>query len=319
MTFSPDEPWTRLTDTWNHGEAVAVAADSKDRIFVLVRGPRPVLIFDRQATLLGSWGDGQFVRPHGLFITPDDTVYCIDDNGHSVRAYSTEGKLLRTIGPSGVASDTGVVGNDYRTIKQSAPPFNFPCNLALAPSGDLFICDGYGNARVHRFSADGRLLHSWGEPGNGPGQFNVPHGIAVDRAGTVYVADRENSRIQLFTPEGVYLREWTDVARPCQVYIHTDGLFYVSELGFRVGRWPRWPPVKPEETGGRVSVFDAAGKLHARWGGGANPCAPGDFCAPHGIWVDRHGDVYVTEVTLSAGRGQVPATCHTIQKFVRTS
>jgi hypothetical protein len=183
----------------------------------------------------------------------------------------------------------------------------------------MFVADGYGNARVHRFDKDGRLIASWGEPGAGPGQFHVVHGIAIDSSGIVYVADRENNRIQLFTDSGKYLGEWIDVARPCEIFIDRSGWCYVAELGFRAGRWPGTGTHEPSQTGGRVSIFDRQGKLHARWGGGENPPAAGDFFAPHDIWVDSHGDVYVSEVTWSAGgrNGVVPATCHSLQKFVR--
>ncbi len=146
----------------------------------------------------------------------------------------------------------------------------------------------------------------------------MPHGIVVDQAGIVYVADRENSRVQLFSPEGAYLREWTDVTRPCQLFISSAGWIHIAELGQRAGRWPGTGAAEPGAPGGRVSIFDRAGKLHARWGGGDHPCAAGDFFAPHGIWVDSHGDIYVAEVTLSSGgrAGMVPGSCHTFQKFV---
>jgi DNA-binding beta-propeller fold protein YncE len=303
-----------------HGEAVAVACDRRDRVFVFLRGPQPVRVYERDGTFLTAWGEEQFVRPHGLFIGSDDTVYCTDDCGHTVRAFTAEGRLLLTLGTRGQPSDTGATSIDYRTIRCSAGPFHFPTNLALGPSGDLYVTDGYGNARVHRFTPDGRLLLSWGEPGRGPGQFHVPHGLAVDAEGTVYVADRENSRIQLFTPEGLYQGEWTDVARPCQIFIDARQQWvYVAELGLRAGRWPGMGPAEPGAPGGRVSVFDRQGTLRARWGGGENPCAPGDFFAPHGLWVDSHGDLYVAEVALSAGgrTGLVPASCHTLQKFAR--
>jgi DNA-binding beta-propeller fold protein YncE len=317
--YRVDESWAKFPGDGPHGEAVAVACDSRDRVFVFLRGPRPVQVFEPDGTPAATWGEGLFVRPHGICVGPGDTVYCTDDHDHTVRAFTPDGGLLLTLGVRGRPSDTGATSNDYRTIRRAGPPFHYPTNLAVGPSGDLFVTDGYGNARVHRFSADGRLLHSWGEAGSGPGQFHLPHGVAVDRDGTVYVADRENSRIQLFTADGTYRREWTDVARPCQVCIDRDGWVYVAELGFRAGRWSGMGVAEPGAPGGRVSVFDRSGRLQGRWGGGDNPCAPGDFFAPHGLVVDSHGDVYVAEVALAAGgrAGLVPASCHTFQKFVR--
>src|SRR5438067_10454969 len=217
--YRVDESWAIFPASGGAGEAVAVACDSHDRAYVFLRGPRPVQVFERDGTPVAAWGEGLFARPHGIFIGPDDTVYCTDDHDHTVRAFSPEGRLRLTLGTSGRPSDTGATSIDYRTIKRAGPPFHFPTNLALGPTGDLYVTDGYGNARVHRFAPDGRLLQSWGEPGSGPSQFHVPHGIAVDRDGTVYVADRENSRLQLFTAAGVYQGEWTDVGRPWQVFI----------------------------------------------------------------------------------------------------
>jgi DNA-binding beta-propeller fold protein YncE len=318
--YRVEEHWAKFPGDGAAGEAVAVACDSRDRVYVFARGPRPVQVFERDGTPVAVWGEGLFVRPHGITIGPDDTLYCIDDHDHTVRAFTPDGRLLLTLGTSGRPSDTGATSIDYRTIRFAGPPFHYPTNLALGPSGDLYVADGYGNARVHRFSPAGRLLQSWGEPGAGPGQFHLPHGIAVDQDGTVYVADRENSRLQLFTAEGDYRGEWTDVARPCQVFIdRASGVFYVAEVGFRAGRWPGTGQAEPGATGGRVSIFDRSGALLARWGGGNEPTAPGDFFAPHGIAVDSHGDVYVAEVAMSAGgrAGIVPASCHTFQNFGR--
>jgi DNA-binding beta-propeller fold protein YncE len=316
--YHVDERWAKFPAAGDDGEAVGVACDSRDRVYVFLRGPRPVQVFERGGTPVASWGEGVFVRPHGIFIGPDDTVYCTDDLGHGVRTFSTAGQLRLALG-DGRSSDTGATSIDYRTIQRAGPPFHYPTNVALGPTGDWYVTDGYGNARVHRFAPDGRLLYSWGEPGSGPGQFHVPHGIAIDAAGTIYVADRENSRIQLFTDAGIFVGEWTDVARPSQMFIDSAAWIYVAELGFRAGRWPGTGAHEPGQTGGRVSIFDRAGVLHARWGGGENPCAAGDFFAPHGIWVDSHGDIYVAEVTLSAGgrTGAVPGSCHSFQKFIR--
>ena len=317
--YEADDCWAKLPAGLGWPEVAAVATDSRDRVYVFNRGAHPVMVFDREGNFLFSWGSGLFVRAHGIFIGPDESVYCTDDSDHTVRKYTPDGRLLLTLGTSGKPSNTGATSVDFRTILQAGPPFHYPTNLVLSPEGDVYISDGYGNARVHKFSADGRLLFSWGEPGSGPGQFRLPHGIAVDRQGNVYVADRENSRIQLFDADGKFLEEWKDVARPCQVFIDADQDVYVAELGFRAGMWPGTMAPDAGAPDGRVSIFDSRGQLRARWGGGRNPSAPGDFFAPHGLCVDSRGDLYVAEVVMSAGgnRGLVPATCHALQKFVR--
>jgi DNA-binding beta-propeller fold protein YncE len=316
--YQEDDRWAKLpaSVTWN--ETVAVATDAQDRVYVFNRGEHPVIVFARDGTFLRSWGEGVFARPHGIFIGPDQTVYCTDDLDHTVKKFTLDGQLLLTLGTSGKPSNTGATSVDYRTIERAGPPFHYPTNVALSPAGELYVSDGYGNARIHKFTAEGRLLFSWGEPGSKPGQFHVPHGLAVDSQGTVYVADRENSRIQLFASDGTFLSQWTDVVRPCQVFINAVGDVYVAELGYRAGMWPGTSPPSADASGGRVSIFDRHGELRARWGGGLDPCAPGDFFAPHGIWCDSHGDIYVSEVVMSAGgnRGLVPSTCHSLQKFI---
>ncbi len=317
--FEVCEGWGVLPEGWRLVEVAGVATDSHDRVFVFNRGDHPVIIFDREGRFIGSWGEKLFARPHGITIGPDDTVYCTDDLDHTVKRFTPEGKLVAILGKSGCPSDTGATSMDFRTICRAGPPFHYPTNLALAADGSLYIADGYGNARVHRYSPDGVHLASWGEPGGAPGEFRVPHGIAVRPDGTVIVADRENSRLQFFSPEGSFLEEWTDVARPCQVFVDAVGRVYVAELGFRAGMWPGTTAPSPDATGGRISVFDHDGRLIARWGGGSNSCAPCDFYAPHDLCLDSRGDLYVGEVTWSAGgnRGAVPADCHSLQKFGR--
>jgi DNA-binding beta-propeller fold protein YncE len=309
--------WEALPPGWSFGEVAGVATDSRDRVFVFSRGEHPVTVFDRDGRFVTSWGEGLFQRPHGITIGPDDAVYCTDDLDHTVRKFTPDGRLLLTLGSSGRPADTGIVGIDYRTIRRGGPPFHRPTNVALAADGSLYVTDGYGNARVHKFAPDGRLLFSWGEPGSGPGQFNLPHGIALDRDGRVYVADRENSRVQLFTPEGEYLAEWTDVARPMQVVIDPRDRVFVVEVGWRAGLFPWLTAPTPEAPAARLSVFDREGRLLACWGGTGDACAPGNFFAPHDLCIDSRGDIYVGEVVLSAGgnRGMVPPDCHALQKF----
>ena len=155
-------------------------------------------------------------------------------------------------------------GNRGRPAFQA--PFNHPADVAVAPSGEIYIADGYANSNVHRFSAEGKHLGSWGTPGSGPGQFSTPHGIWVDGNERVYVADRENSRVQIFSPEGDYLSEWGDLYHAMDIYQDRQGRFFVTD------QTPR------------ISVFNADGKLLSR-GKAAT--------TPHSIWGDSKDNLYV--------------------------
>ena len=314
--YRADDSCVQLPDGVDLGEAVGIAVDSQDRLFVFNRGgTQPVMVFDRDGGFVQMWGADQFVRPHGICIGPDDSVYLTDDQDHTVRKFTPDGQLLMTLGIHGESSDTGVENSNYRTIQRPGRPFNLPTNLALAPDGTMYVSDGYGNCCVHRFSPEGELLHSWGAPGDGPGEFQIPHGVGVDQAGRVVVADRENSRLQWFTADGEFVEQWADVARPDNVFFDDDDNLYVAELGWHAGT----PDPRPDETGGRVSIFSRDGSLLARWGGGRNPYAAGDFIAPHDIWLDSRGNLYVGEVTISAAvaRGLVNEDCPSLQKFIK--
>lgn len=311
--------WERLPEGWTFVEVAGVATDSADRVYVFSRGEHPVIVLDPEGEFIDAWGEGTFTNAHGICIGPDDTVYCADNMDHTVRIFRPDGTLLRTLGEAGVASDTGFKAWK-QPVERAAGPFNMVTNAAPGPDGRLYVSDGYGNARVHVFSPEGEHLFSWGEPGTGPGQFRLPHGIAVDRSGKVYVADRENSRIQIFNAEGGYLGEWNHVLRPDDVYIDADENLYVAELGFKAGRMPRsmMAPIPEHEPHARVSVLTLDGEVQTQFGG-AEPCAPGSFFAPHGIWADSRGDLYVGEVGMSGGAkaGLIPLDCHSLQKFVR--
>ena len=316
FVYWANDSCVEVPDGISFGEAVGIAVDSQDRLFVFNRvGTQPVMVFDQDGAFMQMWGDGLFVRPTGSFIGPDDSVYLTDEQGHTVRKFTGDGKLLMTLGTHDQPSDTGVENANYRTIKHPGPPFNLPTNLALAPDGSMYVSDGYGNCCIHRFSPDGDLLNSWGLPGDGPGEFQIPHGIGVDQSGTVVVADRENSRLQWFSPDGEFIEQWSDTARPCNVFFDDNDNVYVAEMGWHAGT----PDPRPDETGGRVSIFSRDGSLLARWGGGRNPYAAGDFIAPHDIWLDSRGSLYVSEVSISAGaaRGLVGEDCPSLQKFVK--
>ncbi len=310
------EDWEKLPEGWSFVEVAGVATDSQDRVYVFNRGDHPIIVFSPDGDFLETWGEGVFTNPHGIYIGPDDTVYCADNFDHTVRIFEPDGTLRRTLGTKNQPSDTGFVPGKS-PVQKGGDPFNMVTNVALSQQGDLYVSDGYGNARVHKFTSNGDYLTSWGEPGDGPGEFNLPHAIAVDKNDRVYVADRENSRIQVFDLQGNYITEWGHVLRPDDLYIDAEENLYVAELGERAGKGPN-VKVEPHAPHARVSVLSLEGEVITQFGGDV-PTDPGNFFAPHGIWADSQGDLYVGEVTYSGGGrfGLVPLDCHSLQKFVR--
>jgi DNA-binding beta-propeller fold protein YncE len=323
LEYEVIEGWERLPEGWSFVEVAGVAVDAAERVYVFCRGEHPVIVFDKEGRFLSAWGEGVFARPHGIFIDPAQRVHCVDCDDHTIRTFTTDGTLLETLGEPHVASQTGfAVGAS--PVQHGAGPFNMVTNVVVLPDGSKVVTDGYGNARVHRFAPDGTLAASWGEPGSGPGQFNLPHGLAVDRAGRIYVADRENSRVQIFSPAGEYLDEWGWVGRPCDVFIDAQDRVYIAELGFRVAnqspvhfRFMERPPPGHDPIA-RVTVCDPDGQIITRIGG-EEEVLPGNFIAPHGLWVDPKGRLYVGEVVVRSGAAKrlAPLPVQAFQVFQR--
>jgi DNA-binding beta-propeller fold protein YncE len=316
------EGWEQIPAGWRHGDVVNVATDSRDRVYVFNRSEHPVMVYERDGRFLGSWGEGVFTRAHGITITPDDVVYCTDDKDHTVRKFTLDGKILQTIGTPHQPSDTGYVDagpTALASIKRGAGPFNRPTRVFEAPSGELYVTDGYGNARVHRFSPDGELIASWGEPGDAPGQFNLPHSVWVHGDGRVFVCDRENDRVQIFDLQGRRQAAWTNVTRPADLAIDRHGNVYLGELAWEAGsRTMAGRPIS-ETRPSQVTVRDLDGNVLSRWGG-PDPFEPASFASAHGVCVDAHGDVYVAEVAETAlGRtGRYRPDYPSLKKFIRT-
>jgi hypothetical protein len=302
--------WGRLPAGWSFGSVPNGACDSKGTVYVFARTTQPVLVFKPDGTFLGSWGEEIFSRPHGILITADDIAWCADDKDHTVRKCTLDGKVLMTLGTKDRPTDTGYDGKDPHTVAKSGPPFNRPTNVALSPAGEIYVSDGYGNARVHKFAADGTLLFSWGAPGTGPGQFCIVHSVCTDKQGTVYVPDRENSRIQVFTPDGKFVRQWTNMQKPQGFFMGADGLLYTTEKP--VKRADGLPGFLPP----RVSIWNTDGTLLARWGA-EDLSIPGNFFAPHGIWGDASGDLYIGELSIDRLRGDIPPNYPRVHKLVR--
>ena len=263
-TYKVVAGWPEPSGPIKLGQVSAVATDASDRVFVFHRGEPPVVVFDRDGKYLRSWGEGLVKKAHGLRIDREQNVWTTDVGHHLVRKFNHEGTLLMTLGRQGVPG----TGPDR---------FNQPTDVAVTPSGEFLVSDGYGNSRVVRFSKDGRYLGEWGTKGRGEGQFNLPHAIVLDPDGRIYVGDRENDRVQVFDPEGKFLAQWKEGGAPYGLFLTADRRLLVAD-----GR------------ANRVTVLDRNGKALQHWG---EPGAgPGQFAMPHAVCVDSHGDVYVAEI-----------------------
>jgi len=300
--------WGTLPAGWSLNEVGGVGVDAQDRVYVFNRGEHPMVVFDRDGNFLKSWGEGVFKRPHGVSMGPDDTIFCTDDGDHTMRKCTLDGKVLMTIGTPGQPAEY-----------MSGQPFCRCTHTALAPNGDIFVSDGYGNARVHKYTPDGRLIKSWGSPGTGPGQFSLPHNITCDADGWVYVADRELHRIQIFDSEGRYETQWNNLHRPSALFMPAGkcSICYVGEGG------PASPSIMNVPwLGGRISILDNKGNALARLGSAHIGNGPDQFMSPHGMAVDSQGSIYVGEVARTAWghlkKGQpVPDDIHVLNKLTR--
>jgi DNA-binding beta-propeller fold protein YncE len=294
-------------------EATAVAVDSRDRVYVFNRGNMPVLVFSPEGDLLDMWGnetpwsgtkliedtyggsaqtwpDIRWRRAHSIRTDPDDNLWLVDVLGHTITKTDGKGKELLRLG-SGVP-----------TAAQGGEPFNRPTDVTINPAnGDIYVSDGYRNSRIHRFDATGRHLQSWGEPGADAGQFSLPHNIDMFGDDAVIVADRENHRVQVFSLSGEFRKEWHVHHAVAVASGHgEDTNVYVAEQG------P--PPVQTgvPNLGHRVSVYNRAGELQARFGAPLPGEAWGQFLWPHSIAVDSLGDVYVAEVSYTEVGARLP-------------
>jgi DNA-binding beta-propeller fold protein YncE len=284
--YRVESNWAKLPAGKSFVDAPAVCVDSRDNVYVFTRGADPVMVFDRDGNYQRSWGmDIGFIGAHGADMGPDEHIYLTDHAGHSIRKCTLDGKVVMTIGTPGQAAE-----------RYSGRPFNLCTHTALSPQGDIYVSDGYGNAAVHKYSAGGRYLFSWGESGTGPGQFQLPHNLACDDDGWVYVADRENQRIQVFDGNGRYETQWTNIGRPCGLGLvrGRNPLLIVGELGPHfVNSFSAGAP----NVGPRVTIMNLSGEVLCHLG--ARPLGEeiGQFIAPHGIAVDSRGDLYVAEVS----------------------
>jgi DNA-binding beta-propeller fold protein YncE len=251
------------------GAPSSVAFDRRGHLFVLNRGEHPLVEFDRDGRFVRSFGEGAFMRPHGMRIDRDGNIWTVDDRGHTVTKWSPEGRVLLRLG--------------------ERENLNQPTDVAIGPAGDIFVSAGHGMAppRVLKFDRTGRFVTSWGGQGTAPGQFDIAHSIVVDGRGLVYVADRQNRRVQIFDADGKYLREWKFAGLPCGLSIAPDGQMYLV-TGFA----------------GQILKLDANGRAVAATGQPGKGL--GEFGEAHYMTLGPDGEIYVADT--------VNATLH---KFVR--
>ena len=309
--YHVNENWAKLPAGWEFRDVAGVAVDSKDNVYVFNRGEHPMMVFDQEGNFLRSWGEGLFVRAHGIHIGPDESIYCTDDDDHTVRKCTLDGKVLLEIGVPGKPAPY-----------MSGEPFHRCTHTALPPDGDIFVSDGYGNSRVHKYTPDGKLVMSWGEPGTDPGQFNIVHNIVADDDGWIYVADRENHRVQVFNTNGKYEAQWNNLHRPCGLFMPRGECphCFIGELGPGMPVNRKMPNLGP-----RLTIVDNKGNRLARLGGEEGLVnAPEKFMAPHGLAVDSQDNIYVGEVSYtnwpsSFAEEPMPSLLHTLKKLEKVS
>ncbi|MBI3665398.1 MAG: hypothetical protein HY236_04110 [Acidobacteria bacterium] len=256
--------WPQLPPGWNFGETSGVALDSREHVYVFNRGPHSLVEFDSEGKFVRSLSEGMFTRTHGLRIDRDDNIWAIDVGAHVVLKMNPQGRVLMVLGRKGQS------GADHTH-------FNQPTDIAFTPSGEFYVSDGYGNSRVVKFSREGNYLLEWGKKGSGEGEFNLPHAVAVDVRGRVYVGDRENRRLQVFDANGKFLAQWTHVGSPWALEITPDQRLFLAD-GYH----------------NRVLLLNLEGQVLGTLGGPGK--LPGQFDFVHAIAVSKGGDIYTAEI-----------------------
>jgi len=266
LDYRAVEGWPKLPSGWKLGQVAGVAADSKGRYYIYHRGDEapPLICFDKGGELLDSWGEGVYGRPHMVKCDEDDNIWAIDDGSNILYLYSPRGEILRTLG---VRDLPGCDGEH----------FDGPTDIAFGSEGEFYVSDGYGNRRVARFDGDLNFMGQWGSEGEGKGQFVLPHAVTTDPDGLVYVADRTKWRVQIFSPEGVFLRQWTHIGKPFGIVYGHDEHFYVCD-----------------GTNARVTKVDSSGEIVGFFGNQGS--GPGKLSTAHDIAVAPNGDILVAHL-----------------------
>jgi hypothetical protein len=295
-TYEWVEGWGKLPEGWERLGQCGIGTDSEDRVYCFNRSEHPMVVFDPEGNVLTHWGEGVLIDSHGMHIDAQDNLYLPVKDGHVVLKYDKHGNQLMTMGTWNEPSDTGIPhgsgpGQPGWTEgatefpgptrmwpnARAAGPFNMPSDISQATNGDLYVSDGYANFRVHVFTSDGQLKFSWGKWGKyGPGEFHTPHGVWVDnKRDQVFVADRENDRVQIFDLQGNYITHWAGFRRPASVYIDDEDTVFVSEMR------------------AFVTILDIKGNVITRLDAPYGNWPQGS--SAHFLWLDSKGDIYINQ------------------------
>jgi DNA-binding beta-propeller fold protein YncE len=260
--------WAQMPKGWNFGECSGIDVDKDDNVWVFNRGKRPVVQFDKNGKLLQSWDEAPIKSSHGIRVGPDGNIWAVDVEGHTLFTFTPQGRILQVIGAPGQRPGT----------MESKDAFNRPTGVAFGPGGEFYVSDGYVNSRVVKYSRDGVYQKHWGKNGSLDGEFRTVHDIAVDSKGLVYVADRENYRVQIFDGDGKLISKWTDIGSPWGLYyVPRENTIYMADgYNNRV--------VKLNTEGQILGVLGSYGKT------------PGKFDFAHNVAVDSSGAIYVAEI-----------------------
>ena len=260
-----------IPDGMEMGAPSSVVWTTKNRLLVFNRGPNPLMEFNPDGSFVRAWGQGDYLRPHGMRLDPEGNIWITDVNGHTVTKMNPDGEVLLTIGTKGQPGEA------------SAGLLNEPTDLTINAAGEIFVLVGHGRGepRLVKFDRTGMLITSWGGPGTEPGKFDTPHSIVVDQAGLLYVADRQNRRVQIFDDDGAYIKEWSFKGLPCGLHLGADQQMYLAS-GFA----------------GEILRLDSNGKAVGRTGQPGQGL--GEFGEAHYMTVAPNGDIWVADTVRPA-------------------
>jgi hypothetical protein len=285
ICYEVEPQWPQRPPAFVWGQMPGVAVSDRDEVYAFTRAKPPIQVYDRQGKLLRAWGEREIGNAHYVRLDHQGNVWVADIGHHVVMQFTPQGKLLKTLGTRGQPGE-------------DATHLNKPTDMAVAPDGQVFVSDGYGNNRVVHFGADGRFIKAWGKAGAAPGQFDLPHSIVRDSRGRLYVADRSNARVQVFDASGKFLDQWRDLLIPWGLTITKNDEIWACGSSC----------MRNDPNGGMLSCppkdqvlmrFAPSGKLLQFWTlpkGADGKEQPGEVNWLHAVAIDSHGDLYVGDI-----------------------